>query len=65
VVGRPGHRYEIPEGARVHSLENVELPVSSSDIRARFEAGDQRLESPAAVLHYIAERKLYLGQMGR
>ncbi len=59
VVGRPGHQYEIPEGARVHSLDSVELPVSSSDIRARFEAGDPRLESPPAVLNYIAERKLY------
>jgi nicotinate-nucleotide adenylyltransferase len=59
VVSRPGHCYNIPEGARVHRLETVELPVSSSEIRRRLASGDDRVEVPAAVLTYIRERGLY------
>ena len=33
VVARPGHEIAGPPGARVHRLDSVELPVSSSDIR--------------------------------
>lgn len=63
VVSRPGHRYEIPEGARVHRLDTLDLPVSSSEIRERLAAGDDRVEAPAAVLRYIGERNLYSRQM--
>ena len=59
VVSRPGHRYEIPKGARVHCLDTLHLPVSSSEIRARLAAGDDRVDAPAAVLQYIRERNLY------
>jgi len=59
VVSRPGHRYAIPEGAKVHRLETVDLPVSSSGIRRRLADGDQRVEVPAAVLEYIHVRELY------
>jgi nicotinate-nucleotide adenylyltransferase len=59
VVSRPGHRYNIPEGARVERLDSVELVVSSSEIRERLAAGDQQVDAPRAVLYYIREKNLY------
>jgi nicotinate-nucleotide adenylyltransferase len=59
VVTRPGHRYQIPPGARVHTLETVALPASSSELRARLVAGESPVEIPPAVLAYIRERGLY------
>jgi nicotinate-nucleotide adenylyltransferase len=61
VVSRPGHQYEIPEGARVHRLDSLQLAVSSSEIRARLAAGDDRADAPPAVLEYIRGRNLYRG----
>jgi nicotinate-nucleotide adenylyltransferase len=60
VAARPGYQYPIPEGARVLRLETVALPVSSSEIRFRLEAGDEPDELPQAVLDYIRENRLYL-----
>jgi nicotinate-nucleotide adenylyltransferase len=59
VVTRPGHEYAVPPGARVHRLETVALPVSSSDIRLALQAGKDSEELPAAVLAYIREHRLY------
>jgi nicotinate-nucleotide adenylyltransferase len=59
VVTRPGHEYAIPPGARVHRLETVALPVSSSDIRLELEAGRDSADLPAPVLAYIHEHRLY------
>ena len=59
VVTRPGHSYQIPPGARVHTLETLELPVSSSELRARLAAGETPAEIPPQVLAYIRERGLY------
>jgi len=59
VVSRPGHRYDVPAAATVHRLETVDLPVSSSEIRRRLAAGDDRVEVPAAVLDYIRALGLY------
>jgi nicotinate-nucleotide adenylyltransferase len=59
VVSRPGHRYNVPEGVRVHRLDILDLPVSSSGIRERLAAGDDRIDSPPAVLRYIVARNLY------
>lgn len=64
VVSRPGHAYEIPEGARVHRLDTVELPVSSSEIRRRLAAGDTEVPVPRRVLSYIRERNLYQQRRG-
>ena len=61
VVSRPGHCYASPPGAAVHRLETMDLPVSSSEIRRRLAAGDDRVEVPAAVLDYIRARGLYRG----
>jgi nicotinate-nucleotide adenylyltransferase len=65
VVTRPGHKYATPAGARVHRLETVALPVSSSEVRRKLAAGEIPPELPAAVGRYIAERGLYQSTSGR
>jgi nicotinate-nucleotide adenylyltransferase len=59
VVTRPGHEYDAPPGSRVHRLDTVALPVSSSEIRRRLAAGEIVSELPKQVLAYIREHKLY------
>lgn len=59
VVTRPGHDYSTPPGARVHRLDTLALPVSSSDIRKRLAASESPSELPPKVLAYIRERGLY------
>jgi nicotinate-nucleotide adenylyltransferase len=59
VVSRPGHVYKVPPGARVHRLETLALPVSSSGLRARLANGEMPAEIPAEVAEYIRERGLY------
>lgn len=59
VVTRPGHSYVQPEGARVHLLETVALPVSSSDIRKALARGENPPELPRDVTNYIRSRHLY------
>lgn len=59
VVTRPGHEYKTPEGTRVHRLDTLALPVSSSEIRQRLAAGEIPDELPASVGRYIRERGLY------
>jgi nicotinate-nucleotide adenylyltransferase len=65
VVTRPGHQYATPPGARVHRLETVALPVSSSEIRRKLAAGEISAELPASVGRYITERGLYQSTSGR
>lgn len=59
VVTRPGHAYTAPQGARVHRLDTVALPVSSSNIRRALAAGEIPAELPRAVADYIADNGLY------
>jgi nicotinate-nucleotide adenylyltransferase len=59
VVSRPDSEYRIPEGARVHRLDGLALPVSSSTIRARLATGEATPELPAEVRAFIEERGLY------
>ncbi|MGD1069455.1 MAG: nicotinate-nucleotide adenylyltransferase [Bryobacteraceae bacterium] len=59
VVTRPGATYVSPEGARIHELGGLYLPVSSSDIRLRLARGDEHIPVPDAVLAYIREHHLY------
>ena len=61
VVTRPGHQYLSPPGARVHRLETVALPVSSSEIRAALARGETPAELPQPVLEYIRANGLYAG----
>jgi nicotinate-nucleotide adenylyltransferase len=59
VVSRPGHEYDIPEGATVHRLETVSMEVSSSAIRDQLEQGRHPADLPDAVFEYIRAHGLY------
>jgi len=59
VVTRPGHDYSSPPQARVHRLDTLALPVSSSEIRAELSQGRTPAELPPAVADYIREHHLY------
>jgi nicotinate-nucleotide adenylyltransferase len=59
VVSRPGAVYEIPEETSVLKLEDVDLPVSSSDIRSRLAEGDSSVPLPSLVAAYIRTHNLY------
>ena len=59
VVARPGHRIVSPAGARVHRLDTVASPVSSSEIRRALARGESSAEVTPAVLAYIHRHKLY------
>jgi nicotinate-nucleotide adenylyltransferase len=59
VVSRPGYVYPVPAGARIHRLETLALPVSSSEIRRALEQGEMPEEVPQAVSEYIREHGLY------
>jgi nicotinate-nucleotide adenylyltransferase len=60
VVTRPGHVYDTPPNARVHRLDTLALPVSSSEIRRQLAAGEKPPELPDAVTNYILQHGLYL-----
>ena len=59
VVTRPGHGYSSPAGARVHRLDTVALPVSSSEIRYELSQGRTQTALPAVVAEYIYVHHLY------
>lgn len=59
VVTRPGHEYSEPEGARIHRLDTLALPVSSSEIREKLARGEPVDELPEKVAEYVRERGLY------
>ena len=59
VVTRPGHTCQSPDGAKVHRLDTVALPVSSSDIRQQLAQGRTPLALPAPVAEYIHRHHLY------
>jgi nicotinate-nucleotide adenylyltransferase len=59
VVSRPESKYRVPEGARVHRLDGLALPVSSSTIRARLATGEATPELPPEVRAFIEKRGLY------
>jgi nicotinate-nucleotide adenylyltransferase len=59
VVSRPESDYRVPEHARVHRLDGLALPVSSSTIRARLATGEATPELPAEVRAFVEKRGLY------
>lgn len=59
VVTRPGHSYAVPEGAKVHRLETLALPVSSSEVREKLARNRPAEELPKPVREYIREHRLY------
>jgi nicotinate-nucleotide adenylyltransferase len=60
VVTRPGHEYTAPPGARVHRLDTLALPVSSSEIRRQLAESESPGELPPKVLDYIRANRLYM-----
>lgn len=64
VVSRPGASYRIPENAKVHRLEDVQLPTASTLIRAKLAAGEPTPEVPAPVREFISENGLYRAAKG-
>jgi nicotinate-nucleotide adenylyltransferase len=63
VVSRPGGRYDLPPGVRIDRLDSVDMPVSSSQIRAALAAGQSPAGVPAPVLAYIRDHGLYRSQV--
>jgi len=59
VVARPGSAYRVPEGARVHELPELNLGISSSEVRRKLAAGEIDDALPAPVANYIRQRNLY------
>jgi nicotinate-nucleotide adenylyltransferase len=59
VVTRRGGAYRIPQGAHVLPLTGIEIPVSSSAIRARLAKGEATPELPEQVRAYIDAHGLY------
>jgi nicotinate-nucleotide adenylyltransferase len=59
VAGRPGHRYSVPPGFSVHPMDSLDLPASSSAVRAAIAAGERPAEVPPPVLDYILAHGLY------
>ena len=59
VVARPGSEYSVPQGAKVHILHGVDLPVSSSEVRDGITRGESDVPVPKAVFRYILDHRLY------
>jgi nicotinate-nucleotide adenylyltransferase len=59
VVSRPGRTYQIPDGASVLRLDDLQLPVASTTIRSRLQAGQPTPELPVAVRQFIDTHGLY------
>lgn len=59
VVSRPGYQLTIPPGARVHRLETLALPLSSSEIRSQLEVHGAAAGLHPVVLGYIRRHGLY------
>jgi nicotinate-nucleotide adenylyltransferase len=59
VVSRPGHVYETPAGVTVDRIDNLEIPVSSSEIRRTLAAGGVPQGLPPDVLAYAMAHHLY------
>ncbi|MEO8597712.1 MAG: nicotinate-nucleotide adenylyltransferase [Candidatus Solibacter sp.] len=59
VVSRPGHLYQAPEGAQFDRIDDLEVPISSSDIRRAIAAGERPAGLAETVRAYIEARGLY------
>ncbi|MEP7364672.1 MAG: nicotinate (nicotinamide) nucleotide adenylyltransferase [Acidobacteriota bacterium] len=59
VVSRPGHEYDVPHGARAHRLNDLEIPISSSEIREQLRTGGAPDTLDPAVFDYVRQNRLY------
>jgi nicotinate-nucleotide adenylyltransferase len=59
VVSRPGHVYQSPLGVEFDRIDDIEVPISSSDIRRALGSRQSPAGLPAAVLNYAVAHGLY------
>ena len=59
VVSRPGHRYQPPQGVEFDRIDDIEVPISSSDIRRALASRQSPSGLPPAVLNYAVSHGLY------
>jgi nicotinate-nucleotide adenylyltransferase len=59
VASRPGHAYESPPGVEFDRIDDIEVPISSSEIRRALAERRGPAGLPAAVLNYAVSRGLY------
>ncbi len=59
VVSRPGHSYDVPEGARVERLDTIDIPISSTAIRRAIAKEEYDLPLQKCILRYILTNNLY------
>ena len=59
VVSRPGHLYQSPPGVEFDRIDDIEVAISSSDIRRALAERQGPAGLPAAVLNYAVSRGLY------
>ena len=64
VVSRPGRTYQIPDGANVLRLDDLQLPVASTTIRDRLQSGQPTPELPISVRQFIDAHGLYKSEDG-
>ena len=59
VVSRPGHLYQSPPGVEFDRIDDIEVPISSSEIRRALACRQSPAGLPAAVLNYAVCHGLY------
>lgn len=59
VVSRPGHVYASPPSVEFDRIDDIEVPISSSDIRLAMATHHDPAGLPPAVLNYAVARHLY------
>jgi nicotinate-nucleotide adenylyltransferase len=59
VASRPGHAYQAPAGVEFDRIDDIEVPLSSSEIRRSLASGQHPSGLPATVLEYALSHRLY------
>jgi nicotinate-nucleotide adenylyltransferase len=59
VASRPGHRYQSPQGVEFDRIDDIEVPISSSEIRCALSSRRNPSGLPPAVLDYAVSHGLY------
>jgi nicotinate-nucleotide adenylyltransferase len=59
VVSRPGHLYQSPPGVEFDRIDDIEVPISSSEIRRALGFRQRPEGLPVAVLDYAVSHGLY------
>jgi nicotinate-nucleotide adenylyltransferase len=61
VASRPGHGYPSPPGVEFDRIDDIEVAISSSDIRRALASRQSPAGLPDVVLNYAVSRHLYAG----